>query len=97
MRLPNILVRRLRSGSCLIIPGAKHEMLQERDKIREQLLAAFYAFVPGSEDEVRRKKSRKGTTKPSKPVGLLAQPRRRPASCLSNDQLVQVGSKFYKL
>jgi lysophospholipase len=43
--------RRLRSGSCLVIPGAKHEMLQERDKIREQLLAAFYAFVPGSEGD----------------------------------------------
>ncbi len=43
------LGRRLRSGSCLIIPGAKHEMLQERDRYREQLLAAFYAFVPGSE------------------------------------------------
>lgn len=46
------LGRRLRSGSCLIIPGAKHELLQERDRYREQLLAAFYAFVPGSESEL---------------------------------------------
>ncbi len=42
------LGRRLRSGKCLIIPGAEHELLQERDRYREQLLAAFYAFVPGS-------------------------------------------------
>jgi lysophospholipase len=45
------LGRRLRSGSCLIIPGAKHELLQERNKIREQLLAAFYAFIPGNVDD----------------------------------------------
>jgi len=44
------LGKRLRSGNCLIIPGAKHELMQERDKIREQLLAAFYAFVPGNEE-----------------------------------------------
>ncbi len=43
------LGRRLRSGSTLTIPGAKHEMLQERDVFREQLLAAFYSFVPGTE------------------------------------------------
>lgn len=59
------LGRRLRSGSCLIIPGAKHEMLQERDKVREQLLAAFYAFVPGSEEEARRKPTQKGAAKTS--------------------------------
>lgn len=45
------LGRRLRSGTTLTIRGARHEILQERDKIREQLLAAFYAFVPGSETE----------------------------------------------
>lgn len=48
------LGRRLRSGSCLVIAGAKHEMLQERDKIREQLLAAFYAFIPGSEAKTKK-------------------------------------------
>ncbi len=42
------LGRRLRSGSCLMIPGARHELMQERDRYREQLLAAFYAYVPGT-------------------------------------------------
>ncbi|MCB1385208.1 MAG: alpha/beta hydrolase [Nitratireductor sp.] len=45
------LGRRLRSGSCLIIPGARHEMQQERDVVREQVLASFKAFVPGSGEE----------------------------------------------
>lgn len=38
---------RLRSGSMLTIDGARHEILQEDDRYREQLLAAFQAFVPG--------------------------------------------------
>jgi lysophospholipase len=37
--------RRLRSGRTLTIAGARHEMLQERDRFREQLLAAFKAFA----------------------------------------------------
>ncbi len=41
--------RRLRSGSSLTIPGARHELMHERDVFREQLLAAFYSFVPGTE------------------------------------------------
>lgn len=40
--------RKLRSGKTLTINGAKHEILQERDIFREQLLAAFDSFVPGS-------------------------------------------------
>lgn len=40
--------RRMRAGSLLTIDGARHEILQERDIYREQLLAAFDAFVPGS-------------------------------------------------
>lgn len=50
------LGRRLRSGSCLTIPGAKHELLQERDRVREQLLAAFHAFIPGVEEKPDRRK-----------------------------------------
>jgi len=38
----------LPNASCLVIDNAKHEMLQERDEFREQLLAAFDAFVPGT-------------------------------------------------
>lgn len=40
--------RKLRAGKCLTIDGAKHELLQERDIYREQLLAAFDSFIPGS-------------------------------------------------
>ena len=40
--------RRLRVGSLLTIDGARHEILQEADLYREQFLAAFDAFVPGS-------------------------------------------------
>ncbi len=32
----------------LVIAGAKHELLQERDQIRDQFWAAFDAYVPGS-------------------------------------------------
>jgi lysophospholipase len=38
----------LRAGSHLIVAGAKHELLQEQDRYRVQLLAAFDAFVPGT-------------------------------------------------
>jgi lysophospholipase len=39
---------RLRAGSHLVIPGGRHELLMEQDRYREQLWAAFDAFVPGS-------------------------------------------------
>ncbi|RVC17403.1 alpha/beta hydrolase, partial [Mesorhizobium sp. M7A.F.Ca.AU.001.01.1.1] len=42
--------RRLRLGSLLMIDGSRHEILQEADIYREQLLAAFDAFIPGSDD-----------------------------------------------
>jgi lysophospholipase len=42
--------RRLRVGSLLMIDGAQHEILQEKDLYREQLLAAFDAFIPGTGD-----------------------------------------------
>ncbi len=38
----------LRAGSLVTIDGARHELLQESDLYREQALAAFDAFVPGS-------------------------------------------------
>ncbi|RCS23916.1 alpha/beta hydrolase [Phyllobacterium salinisoli] len=40
----------LRNGALLTIDGARHEILQEADFYREQLLAAFDAFVPGSDE-----------------------------------------------
>lgn len=39
---------RLRSGSLLTIHGARHEILQEADRYREQFFAAFDAFIPAS-------------------------------------------------
>jgi len=38
----------LRAGSHLVIAGAKHEILQEQDRYRQQFWAAFDAFVPGT-------------------------------------------------
>lgn len=39
---------RLKSGRAIIIPGSRHEILMERDPIREAFWAAFDAFVPGA-------------------------------------------------
>lgn len=39
----------LRAGSLLTVDGARHELLQEADLYREQVFAAFDAFVPGSD------------------------------------------------
>jgi lysophospholipase len=38
----------LRAGAHLIIAGAQHEILMEQDGFRQQFLAAFDAFVPGT-------------------------------------------------
>jgi lysophospholipase len=38
----------LRAGSHLIVPGARHELLMEQDRMRGQFWAAFDAFVPGT-------------------------------------------------
>ena len=40
---------RLRAGRTVIVEGAEHEMLVERDVFRDQFFAAFDAFVPGVE------------------------------------------------
>ncbi|MEQ1954186.1 alpha/beta hydrolase [Mesorhizobium sp. CN2-181] len=47
--------RRLKTASLITIDGARHEILQEADLYREQLLAAFNAFVPGSDVEAAEK------------------------------------------
>lgn len=39
--------RRLPIGNLVAVPGARHELLMERDELREQFWAAFDAFVPG--------------------------------------------------
>ncbi|MGY2052004.1 alpha/beta hydrolase [Methylobacterium sp. JK268] len=45
---------RLRAGHGLTLRGARHEILMERDGIREQFWAAFDAFVPGTPLPERR-------------------------------------------
>lgn len=42
------LAAALRAGGQVIIPGAHHEIMMERDAVRAQFWAAFEAFVPGS-------------------------------------------------
>ncbi len=41
--------RGMRSTALVTIDGGRHELLQEADIYREQVLAAFDAFVPGSD------------------------------------------------
>ena len=38
----------LKVGTHILIRGARHEILQERDAVREQFWAAFDAFIPGA-------------------------------------------------
>jgi lysophospholipase len=40
--------RLVRGAHILVLPGARHEILSERDAIREDFWAAFDAFVPGN-------------------------------------------------
>ena len=40
-----------RAAQLVPVPGARHELLQEQDRYRTQLLAAFDAFIPGGDIE----------------------------------------------
>jgi lysophospholipase len=40
---------RLKTGSALVLPTARHEILMETDDIRTQFWAAFDAFIPGED------------------------------------------------
>ena len=42
------LALEIRGSGVITIAGARHEILMERDPLREQFFAAFDAFVPGS-------------------------------------------------
>jgi lysophospholipase len=42
---------RLKAGRVVMLDHSEHEILQERDFIREQFWAGFDAFIPGSADE----------------------------------------------
>lgn len=41
---------RLRNGHHVVIPGARHELFMETDAVREQVLAAFDAFITEQAD-----------------------------------------------
>jgi lysophospholipase len=44
-------VKHLRAGSLVTLDGARHEVWQEADIFREQLLAAFDVFIPGTDPD----------------------------------------------
>lgn len=46
--------QRLDTASLVVIPGAQHEILMERDQLRAQFWAAFDVFVPGTAVEESR-------------------------------------------
>ena len=43
---------RLKAGRLVLLPQSRHEILMERDSIREQFWTAFDAFIPGARDEM---------------------------------------------
>jgi lysophospholipase len=44
-------VSQLRLGRLIVIDGAEHEIMMERDALRDQFWAAFDKFIPGVEAE----------------------------------------------
>jgi lysophospholipase len=42
---------KLRATRILTLPGARHEIMQERDSIRDAFWAAFDAFIPGTREQ----------------------------------------------
>jgi lysophospholipase len=44
----------LRAARLIVIDGAEHEILMERDSLRDQFWAAFDQFIPGVEGELAR-------------------------------------------
>jgi len=48
VRAIETLAGELRAGAQVVIAGSEHEILMERDFIRQQFWAAFDAFVPGT-------------------------------------------------
>jgi lysophospholipase len=60
--------KRLKVASMITIYGAKHELLMEADHYREQLLAAFDAFVPGSAAELPASTAADQDAPPTEPL-----------------------------
>ena len=55
------LSRYFRAGQLVPINGARHEIFQERDIYRAAALAAFHAFIPGSDAEANEDVAALGT------------------------------------
>lgn len=68
-------VVRTRSTEQIVVPGARHELLQERDRFREQVWAAFDAFIPGSEPLPLPEAKTAPTSQGQEPQNLVVQPR----------------------
>ncbi|MGD0643105.1 MAG: alpha/beta hydrolase [Roseiarcus sp.] len=45
---------RLRAGRLIVVDGAEHEIMMERDIFRDRFWAAFDSFIPGIEGELAR-------------------------------------------
>ncbi|WP_245281389.1 alpha/beta hydrolase [Rhizobium sp. AAP43] len=45
------LAQYFRAAQLVPVPGARHEILQEQDRYRNQAMAAFHAFIPGGDPE----------------------------------------------
>jgi lysophospholipase len=50
-RAIELFVSRMRSARLIVIDRAEHEILVERDELRDQFWAAFDQFIPGVEGE----------------------------------------------
>jgi lysophospholipase len=51
---------RLKTGSALVLPTARHEILMETDDIRARFWAAFDAFIPGEDNGAKASAGEKG-------------------------------------
>ena len=61
-----LFATRLKAGRLITIPYARHEILMEQDRYRNQFWAAFDAFIPGHRDEFANRLL-VGATAPSRP------------------------------
>ena len=54
------IARRMRNANIVTVDGARHELLQERDRYREQVIAAIHAFAarPAGEVPIEREDAR---------------------------------------
>lgn len=60
---------RLKVGRCITLADARHEIIMERDEIREQFWAAFDAFIPGASELAARKSADRQRTTTLAPTG----------------------------